>query len=105
VQDSASQTPLLAAVGPLQFEVVQYRLQSEYGANTRLAPAPWGVLRWVAPGTNVESLEGTLPSGSAIAADVLEQPVVLFPSEWALGYFQKQNKDVVLSDAPFARRA
>ena len=31
---------LLAAVGPLQFEVVQYRLQSEYGAESRLEPAP-----------------------------------------------------------------
>ncbi len=38
---------LLAAVGPLQFEVVQYRLQSEYGAESRLEPAPWTVLRWV----------------------------------------------------------
>ena len=32
LKDTASKTPLLAAVGPLQFEVVQYRLESEYGA-------------------------------------------------------------------------
>src|SRR4029077_13290555 len=32
LKDSATKIPLLAAVGPLQFEVVQYRLQSEYGA-------------------------------------------------------------------------
>ena len=36
VKDSAQRVPLLAAVGPLQFEVVQYRLQSEYGAESRL---------------------------------------------------------------------
>ena len=29
-------TPLLAAVGPLQFEVVQYRLQAEYQAESHL---------------------------------------------------------------------
>jgi peptide chain release factor 3 len=104
VQDSVSQTPLLAAVGPLQFEVVQYRLESEYGATTRLAPAPWGVLRWLSPEVDVESLEGKLPSGSNVARDALEQPVLLFPSEWALGYFQRQNAGVVVSDAPFARR-
>ena len=38
-----SKVPLLAAVGPLQFEVVQYRLESEYGApraSSRL-PGQW----------------------------------------------------------------
>jgi peptide chain release factor 3 len=106
VQDSVRQTPLLAAVGPLQFEVVQYRLQSEYGAGSRLEPAPWGLMRWLKPDTDLKLLEGTaLPGGSAVAFDVLQQPVVLFPSEWALGYFQRQNKDIVLSDAPFRGRA
>jgi len=47
LQDSATKVPLLAAVGPLQFEVVQYRLQSEYGAESRLEPAPWTVVRWL----------------------------------------------------------
>jgi peptide chain release factor 3 len=103
VVDSVRQTPLLAAVGPLQFEVVQYRLQSEYGAGSRLEHAPWGLMRWISPETDVEALAGQLPTGASIALDVQQQPVVLFPSEWALGYFQKQNKDVVLSDAPFKR--
>src|SRR5689334_14233862 len=46
LRDSAAKTPLLAAVGPLQFEVVQFRLQSEYGAESRLESAPWAVVRW-----------------------------------------------------------
>ena len=35
LRDAVTKVPLLAAVGPLQFEVVQYRLQSEYGAESR----------------------------------------------------------------------
>ncbi|MDB5294278.1 MAG: peptide chain release factor 3 [Phycisphaerales bacterium] len=103
VADSMRQTPLLAAVGPLQFEVVQYRLESEYGAGTRLENAPWGMMRWVAPDTDTEALGGALPSGSALATDADEQPVVLFPSEWAMGYFQRQNKAVELSATPFQK--
>ncbi len=62
-------------------------------------------MRWLDPKTDLKLLEGTaLPSGSNLAFDVQQQPVLLFPSEWAMGYFQRQNKDVVLSDAPFARR-
>jgi peptide chain release factor 3 len=30
--------PILAAVGQLQFEVVQFRLAQEYGVETRLEP-------------------------------------------------------------------
>src|SRR5205823_9059292 len=36
IKDSAQRVPLLGAVGPLQFEVVQYRMQTEYGAESRL---------------------------------------------------------------------
>ena len=45
--DAVQKIPLLAAVGPLQFEVVQYRLQSEYGAESRLENAPWECAKWL----------------------------------------------------------
>jgi peptide chain release factor 3 len=47
LRNSSIKTPLLAAVGPLQFEVVQFRLESEYGAESRLEAAPWNVVRWL----------------------------------------------------------
>ena len=40
LKDSAQRVPLLGAVGPLQFEVVQYRMQTEYGAESRLEQPP-----------------------------------------------------------------
>ena len=40
---------MLAAVGPLQFEVLQYRLENEYGAEARLDPTEWKFARWVHP--------------------------------------------------------
>ena len=100
--DSTRATPLLGAVGPLQFEVVQYRLQSEYGAESRLEPAPWDVLRWLAPDAPADALAGRLPSGTSLATDAEGRPCLLFPSEWAVSYFRKQNPTVVLSDVPFA---
>ncbi|HEY2586901.1 MAG TPA: peptide chain release factor 3 [Tepidisphaeraceae bacterium] len=106
VKDSYQQAPLLAAVGPLQFEVVQYRLQSEYGAQSRLEPASWSLTRWVSPDVAAEVLASViLPSGAAHATDTAGQPVILFPSEWMLNYFQKQHPNVPLSDVPFARDA
>lgn len=105
VKDSMRAAPLLAAVGPLQFEVVQYRLQSEYGAESRLESAPWELLRWISPQVSAENLEAaTLPTGVRHAIDPQGLAVLLFPSEWSLGYFQRQNPGIVLLDAPVKGR-
>jgi peptide chain release factor 3 len=101
LRHALSKVPLLAAVGPLQFEVVQYRLQSEYGAASRLEPAPWTVLRWLPSELAEEDLKGlSLPTGSQIAFDMDQRPAVLFPTEWAAGYFGQINPKVPLSSLP-----
>ncbi|TCS93744.1 peptide chain release factor 3 (bRF-3) [Tepidimonas ignava] len=38
---------LLGAVGQLQFEVVQHRLETEYGVKARIGASPYHVVRWV----------------------------------------------------------
>src|SRR5262249_3412960 len=68
IKDSATKVPLLAAVGPLQFEVVQYRLESEYGAESRLEAAAWSVMRWLPTDIKPEELDAIqLPTGAKIA--------------------------------------
>ena len=42
-----SRDPILGAVGVLQFEVIQHRLQSEYGVKVSLQPLPYKHARWV----------------------------------------------------------
>lgn len=92
---------LLAAVGPLQFEVVQYRLQAEYGAGSRLEPTPWTLLRWLEPHPSLRN-PGSLivASGVSFGFDRFDQPVVLFPNDWTMGYFQEKNPDLRLRELP-----
>jgi peptide chain release factor 3 len=98
LRDSYSKVPLLAAVGPLQFEVVQYRLQSEYGAESTLETATWQLFKWLAPGTDVKLLK--MPTGCRLAYDSAGQPGVLFPSAWTVRYFGEQNTGAPLLDLP-----
>ncbi|HOA75832.1 MAG TPA: peptide chain release factor 3 [Phycisphaerae bacterium] len=105
LREPGQRAPLLAAVGPLQFEVVQYRLSSEFGAESRLEPAGWELMRWVSPAISEAMLAAaSLPSGVQLATDAQNQPVILFPSKWSLDYFIKQNPDIAMSDLPYVSR-
>ena len=86
---------LLAAVGVLQFEVFQYRMQSEYGAETRLEPCRWTIARWWRKKSGMEpGWLPELPSEAAHATDRDLNPVVLFADEWALKHFMSRNPEL-----------
>ncbi|MBA3882655.1 MAG: peptide chain release factor 3 [Chthoniobacterales bacterium] len=101
--DSPVRVPLLGAVGALQFDVLQYRLETEYGATTRLEPASWNLARWVRDksATNLGAHNGEsprpkllLPTGSALAKDMRGDWVVLLPNDWTARYFEEKNSAV-----------
>lgn len=98
LRDAVQKTPLLAAVGPLQFEVVQYRLESEYGAESRLEAASWEAFKWLPSGVEEKSVK--LPTGCRIAHDSAGQSGVLFPSAWTQKYFAELNGGLALLDLP-----
>jgi len=101
LRDSTVKVPLLAAVGPLQFEVVQYRLQSEYGAESRLESAPWTIIRWLPTDFHPALLdELQLPTGARIVIDTDSNEAILFPTDWAADYFLQINPKVTLSKLP-----
>jgi peptide chain release factor 3 len=88
---------LLAAVGPLQFEVVQYRLQAEYGAESRLETAPWQFLRWLDPHPSLAHPASLVTaSGVAWGTDSEDRPVILFPNDWTMRYFTEKNPELKL---------
>jgi peptide chain release factor 3 len=98
---SGMRIPLLGAVGPLQFEVVQYRLQSEYNAESRLEQSPWSIVRWITAPEGMEMPGGlVLGTGMTTALDVDNRWVLLCGDAWTLDYFDKKNPEVRLSEVP-----
>jgi len=77
---------ILGAVGQLQFEVVKYRLEAEYGVDVRLEPVRYQVARWVSRGDGKPlDLDGLGNSVDALVLlDVRDRPVMLFEGTWAL---------------------
>lgn len=95
IPDSSQRVPLLGAVGPLQFEVVQYRMKTEYGADSRFEAAPWQVIRWLAKGQAADA--ASLPTGARIATDTGGNTVILFSDQWSFEFFASRNPSLTLS--------
>ncbi len=100
--DSVSNIPLLGAVGALQFDVVQHRMQGEYGAETRAEATPWRVTRWLDPEVQPEAVAGKYLSGCLPVKDADGRLAMLFDSEWNMQYFSRENPDIRLHLCPDA---
>lgn len=94
--DESKRDPILAAVGQLQFEVVQFRLQNEYNVETRLDPLPFAIARWVAGGWEALKKAGRL-FNTATVKDSWGRPVLLFKNEWNLQQTQADHPELKLN--------
>ncbi|MBI4061925.1 MAG: peptide chain release factor 3 [Elusimicrobia bacterium] len=95
---------LLAAVGPLQFEVAQFRLLSEYGVESRLEPMAWTIARWVGPNTKPWAVDAAaLPMQSARVKDEEGNEMILFPTPWSLQYLSEKHPEIELLRLPPSR--
>lgn len=78
---------IFAAVGKLQFEVMQYRLKDEYGVETILTPLPYQCSAWILG--DMGKFEKT--STCIVVKDKRERPMALFTTQWEKQYCMKQN--------------
>ena len=94
--DESKRDPILAAVGQLQLEVVQYRMQHEYGVETRLEPLPYAVARWVDGGWEALEAVGRL-FNTVTVKDSWDRPVLLFRNEWNCQQIEADHPKLKLS--------
>jgi peptide chain release factor 3 len=94
--DESKRDPILAAVGQLQLEVVQYRMQHEYGVETRLEPLPYAVARWVDGGREALEAVGRLFNTDTVK-DSWDRPVLLFRNEWNCQQIEADHPKLKLS--------
>jgi len=94
--NESKRDPILAAVGQLQFEVVQFRLAQEYGVETRLEMLPFSVARWVIDSWVALDKVGRI-FNSFVVKDRWERPVLLFKNQWNLQQVMADHPDFELS--------
>lgn len=95
--DEGKTSPILAAVGPLQLEVVSYRMKEEYGVETRLEPLTFTAARWSeATWEDIDRADAEgLIFGAMKCKDRWGRPVLLFRNDWKINQ--------VVDEAPYLK--
>lgn len=84
---------ILGAVGQLQFEVFENRMENEYNSEVIMTPLGKRIARWIDP----EQLQEDMSTNrSLLSKDRYDQPVILFESEFALRWFKDKYPSVDL---------
>jgi len=89
---------VIGAVGQLQFEVFQYRVENEYNAPVRMQPLDFQVARWVKD-ADLDKIKSTLDGRTMLVFDRFDRPLILFANQFSLTYYKERHSDMVLLEA------
>ncbi|WP_165984940.1 peptide chain release factor 3 [Streptomyces sp. YIM 98790] len=84
------QAPVLAAVGPMQFDVVGHRMENEFSAAVRLEPLPYTCARRTDAGGGAALNRSRLVHGEAMTRVKDGEILALFPSRWHISSFERE---------------
>jgi peptide chain release factor 3 len=91
--DAGDSAPVLAAVGPMQFEVAVHRLENEFGAPVELSPTSYRVARRTDE-AGAEQLRGM--RGVRIVSRADGTTLALFESTYWVDRLEQEHPDLVL---------
>lgn len=89
---------ILGAVGVLQFEVFEYRLNNEYNTDIRMENLDYTVARWIKADESID-LKKYENSRTMLVYDRFERPVYLFSNQYAVNAFEDRVKEIELLEA------
>src|SRR5690606_33272083 len=92
--DNPEGAPLVAAVGRLQFDVLQYRLRHEYNVETILDVLPYQESAWL----DGDPRGLRKPQSAGLALDAQGRVVLLFTGPWERKFVLERNPDHQLKD-------
>lgn len=88
---------IVGVVGTLQFDVLKFRLEAEYGVEVRLENLAYEYIRWIEnKDIDVSSLSVT--SDTKKVKDLKGNPLLLFVNNWSIQTALDRNKELKLSE-------
>ena len=88
---------IVGVVGVLQLEVLEYRLKNEYNVDVIRSDLPYQYIRWIKnKDIDVKSLN--LTSDTKWVQDFKNNNLLIFTSEWNIGWATERNGGLILED-------
>ena len=81
----------------LQFEVLEYRLKSEYGVDIRRRSLPFEIIRWV-DNESIDIHSLNLTSDTRWVQDFKGNDLLLFTSPWCVNWALQKNEGLRLRE-------
>ena len=88
---------IVGVVGVLQFEVLEYRLKTEYGVDIRRRAMPFELVRWV-ENEDINISELNLTSDTKWVQDFKGNNLLLFTSPWCINWALQKNEGLQLRE-------
>ena len=87
---------IVGVVGVLQFEVLEYRLKSEYNVDIKMDRLDYRYVRWIEDQSiDMDSLN--LTSDTKKVKDMKDRNLLIFQNDWGISWALDHNKGLVLS--------
>jgi peptide chain release factor 3 len=91
-------SPIVGAIGQLQFDVMSFRLETEYGAPAKLESVGYGNPRWVTGDRKAIDKAGAV-QGRLLLYDAKGHPVLLFSDRWSLRSALERETAITFHDS------
>lgn len=88
---------IVGVVGTLQFDVLKFRLESEYGAEVRLEPLSYEYIRWI-ENKEIDVNALSVTSDTKKVKDLKGNPLLLFTNSWSIQTVLDRNEGLLLSE-------
>ena len=86
-------------VGQLQYDVLKFRMETEYGVKYRKTELPHSLIYWVKSSPcHINDLR--LADGTMWVQDFKEHNLLIFQSDWAVRWATDKNPGLVLEEYP-----
>ena len=88
---------IVGVVGVLQFEVLEYRLRTEYGVEIRRRDLPYEMIRWITSEKTVPS-DLNVTSDTKWVQDYKGNNLLLFTAQWCVDWALQKNTGLSLAE-------
>ncbi|MFA9465427.1 MAG: peptide chain release factor 3 [Velocimicrobium sp.] len=88
---------IVGVVGVLQFDVLKYRLEAEYGVEIRLDQLPYEHIRWI-ENKEIEVSRLSVTSDTKKVKDLKGNPLLIFTHPWSIKTALERNEGLELSE-------